>query len=86
MTNTRWSIALRLLKWSVQVNVLLKDCKRNMTSLSLLADRTVVTFTRAFVTMLVARYLFIYLHALLVPNLIDHVCTVQQNCSAYAFN
>ena len=33
---------LRKLKWSVQVNVLLNNCKRNLTSLSLFAGRTVV--------------------------------------------
>ena len=32
----------RKLKWSVQVNILINNCKHNMTSLLLLADRTVV--------------------------------------------
>ena len=32
-----------ILKWSVQVNVLLNICKHNITSLSLLAGRTVVS-------------------------------------------
>ena len=36
-----WSIDSRFLKWSVQVNVLLNNCKQNTTSLSLLAGRIV---------------------------------------------
>ena len=35
-------IDLRKFKWSVQVNSLLNNCKQNMTSLSLLAGRTVL--------------------------------------------
>ena len=35
------SIDSRLLKWSVQVNVLLNNCKQNITSLSLLVCTTV---------------------------------------------
>ena len=39
-----WSIDSHLLKWSVQVNVLLNNCKQNTTSLSLLAGRIVLPF------------------------------------------
>ena len=38
------SIDPRSLKWSVNVNVLLSNCKQNITSLSLLAGRTVMLF------------------------------------------
>ena len=36
------SLESRKLKWSVQVNVLLNNCKQNITSLSLLVGRTVI--------------------------------------------
>ena len=38
------TIDSHLLKWSVQVNVLLNDCKQSTTSLSLLVGTTVVTY------------------------------------------
>ena len=37
----KWSIDSRYLKWCVQVNVLLNNCKQNITSLSLLAGTIV---------------------------------------------
>ena len=37
----KWSIDSHKLRWSVQVNVLLTNCKQNMTSLSLLVGTTV---------------------------------------------
>ena len=41
----KWSIDSRQLKWSVQVTVLFKNCKQNVTSLSLLVGTTVVVFS-----------------------------------------
>ena len=37
----KWSTDLRKLKWSVQVNILLNNCKQNITSLSFLIGTTV---------------------------------------------
>ena len=42
-----WPVWNRGIKWSVQVNVLLRNCKQNTTSLSLLAGRTVLTQVEA---------------------------------------
>ena len=44
------SIDSNKLKWNVQVNVLLNNCKQNMTSLSLLAGRTVLLDARKLVS------------------------------------